>query len=67
MIKNNNYLTNEEKDKIIELYNKGTVSFITFGRFQDIFNFYNYIYYSGDVVCLERKKTKFDEYILNAN
>ena len=39
------------------------VSFITFGREQDIINFYNYIYYSEDVICLNRKKEKFVNYL----
>ena len=39
------------------------VSFVTFGREQDIVNFYNYIYYSEDVVCLNRKKEKFVNYL----
>ena len=39
------------------------VSFITFGREQDIINVYNYIYYSKDVICLNRKKEKFVNYL----
>lgn len=46
-----------------KITDKGTVSFITFGRKQDIINFYNYIYYDQNVVCLKRKKNKFDEYL----
>ena len=39
------------------------VSFITFGGEQDIINFCNYIYYSKDVICLNRKKEKFVNYL----
>jgi len=46
-----------------KITDKGTVSFITFCRNKDIINFYNYIYYNQDVVCLTRKKEKFDEYL----
>ena len=46
-----------------KITNKGTVSFITFCRKQDIINFYNYIYYDQNVICLKRKKEKFDSYL----
>ena len=46
-----------------KITNKGTVSFITFCRYKDIINFYNYIYYDQNVICLKRKKEKFDTYL----
>lgn len=51
------------KNKVI---NKGTVSFVTFGKLKDINNFYNYIYYNKNIVCLKRKRVKFETY-LNCN
>lgn len=44
-----------------KITDKDTVSFITFGAKKDILNFYNYIYYSKDVICLTRKRKKFEQ------
>ena len=46
-----------------KITDKETVSFITFGKIDQIKAFYNYIYYSSDVVCLSRKRKKFEEYL----
>lgn len=51
-------ILNLSKNKI---FDKETVSFITFGRREDIKAFYDYIYYSNEIVYLKRKKDKFDE------
>ena len=46
-----------------KITDKETVSFITFGKIEHVNAFYNYIYYSKDVICLSRKRTKFKEYL----
>lgn len=56
-----NKLNNEINIPINKITDKATVSFITFGAKKDIVNFYNYIYYSKDVVCLLRKRNKFEQ------
>ncbi len=46
-----------------KITDKNTVSFVMFGKENDIKKFYNYIYYSDDIVYLKRKFNKFKEYL----
>lgn len=57
-----NILINDINITNRKIYDKGTVSQVTFSRRDDILNFYNYIY-KGATVYLKRKKAKFDIYI----
>ena len=50
-----------------KITDKPTVSFITFGKIEQIKAFYNYIYYCSDVACLSRKRKKFEEYLAEHN
>ena len=50
-----------------KITDKETVSFITFGKTEHIEAFYNYIYYAPEVVCLSRKRDKFESYLTAQN
>jgi hypothetical protein len=50
-----------------KITDKETVSFITFGKIEHIKAFYDYIYYSSEVVCLSRKRDKFKNYLATHN
>ena len=39
------------------------VSLFSLSRSEDIINFYNYIYHSDNIICLNRKRNKFIEYL----
>lgn len=62
-----NFLHDEIKLPLNKITDKETVSFITFGRIEQIKSFYNYIYYSTDVTCLKRKRDKFEKYLSKNN
>lgn len=62
-----NFLHNEIELPLNKITDKETVSFITFGKTEQIKAFYNYIYYSTDVICLKRKRDKFEKYLLKNN
>lgn len=62
-----NYLHTEINLPLNKITDKETVSFITFGKIEQIKAFYNYIYYSTDVTCLSRKRKKFDEHLAPSN
>lgn len=62
-----NYLHQEIDLPLNKITDKETVSFITFGKMDQIQSFYNYIYYSPDVVCLSRKRNKFEKYLNEHN
>ena len=61
------FLHNEIGLPLNKITDKGTVSFITFGKIEQIKAFYNYIYYYPDVTCLQRKRNKFEEYLSKNN
>lgn len=61
------FLHNEIGLPLNKITDKETVSFITFGKLEQIKAFYNYIYYSTDVTCLKRKRDKFEKYLLEHN
>ena len=58
-----NFLHNEINLPLNKITDKETVSFITFGKIDQIKAFYNYIYYSSNVTCLSRKRKKFENYL----
>ena len=58
-----NFLHNEINLPLNKITDKETVSFITFGKTDQIKAFYNYIYYSSNVTCLSRKRKKFESYL----
>lgn len=59
-----NFLHDEIGLPLNKITDKETVSFIAFGRSEQIKAFYNYIYYSSEVTCLKRKRDKFENYLL---
>ena len=61
------FLHNEINLPLNKITDKETVSFITFGKMEQIKSFYDYIYYSQDVTCLSRKRTKFESYLTAQN
>lgn len=62
-----NFLHCEINLPLNKITDKDTVSFITFGKMEQICSFYNYIYYSPDVTCLKRKRDKFEKYLSEHN
>ena len=57
-----NFLHQEIDLPLNKITDKSTVSFITFGKMDQIRSFYDYIYYSPEVTCLSRKRKKFEDY-----
>lgn len=57
------FLHDEINLPLNKITDKETVSFITFGKLEQIYAFYNYIYYSPNVTCLARKRKKFEDYL----
>lgn len=62
-----NFLHNKIGLPLNKITDKETVSFITFGKLEQIKAFYNYIYYSPEVTCLKRKRDKFENYLSEHN
>lgn len=65
----NNFLTNllnilKEEINISQnkIFDKETVSFVTFSKKQDVQNFYRYIYYDENILYIKRKKDKFQTF-----